>query len=274
MALPQPRPGVPVLVTGASAGIGAALATELALRGHDLLLVARRRAELRSLARELEAREQVDVEIRPADLADPQQRRALAKELRGRELAGLCNNAGVGSFGPYLETDPEHLSELVELNVGGLNDVLAAVLPGLVERGEGAVLNVASILGHGPQPHNAVYAATKAFALTLSEAVHVELAGTGVSVTALSPGPVRTGIYAKSDAEGVEDLGPAVLWQEPDEVARAGVDAMEAGARTSVPGLTNALAAAGGRYLPRTLTLPVQFAVGAALPELRRRLRI
>jgi short-subunit dehydrogenase len=104
--------------------------------------------------------------------------------------------------------------------------------------------------------------------------VHSELAGTGVSVTALSPGPVRTGIYEKSDAEAVEDVGPGVLWQEPDEVARAGVDAMERGARSSVPGLTNVLAAAGSRYLPRTVALPVQTALGAALPELRRRLRI
>jgi len=274
MALPSPQSGVPVLVTGASAGIGAALAAELAVRGHDLLLVARTRGKLRALAREIEAREQVDGEIRPADLADPEQRAALASELRSRELAGLCNNAGLGSFGPYLETDPEHLAALVQLNVAGLNDVMAAVLPGLVERGEGAILNVASILGHGPQPHNAAYAATKAFALTLSEAVHAELAGTGVSVTAFSPGPVRTGIYAKSNANDVDDLGPGVFWQEPDEVARAGVDAMERGARSSAPGLTNVLAAAGGRYLPRTFTLPVQTAIGSALPELRRRLKI
>jgi len=274
MALPSPTPGVPVVVTGASAGIGAALAAELASRGYDLVLVARRRDALRALARELHERDRVSVEIRPADLADRDDRAALIAELRPRALAGLCNNAGLGSFGPYLDTDPEHLSALAELNVAALNDLTAAVLPGLVERGEGAVLNVASILGHGPQPYNAAYAATKAFSIALSEAVHVELAGTGVSVTALSPGPVRTDIYAASNAEDVRDVGPAILWQEPDEVARAGVDAMERGARADVPGLINTVAAAGARYMPRTVSLPVQRAIGAALPDLRRVLRI
>jgi uncharacterized protein len=274
MALREPSPDVPVVVTGASAGIGEALAAELAARGHDLVLVARRRDKLRSLARALREREGVDVEIRPADLADRDDRAALIAELRPRALAGLCNNAGLGSFGRYLDTDPEHLTALIELNVAALNDLTAAVLPGMVQRGEGAVLNVASILGHGPQPYNAAYAATKAFSIALSEAVHAELGGTGVSVTALSPGPVRTDIYAASNAEDVRGIGPGILWQEPDEVARAAVDAMERGARTDVPGLVNVLAAAGARYLPRTISMPVQRAVGAALPDLRRVLRI
>ena len=274
MSLPPPTPGVPVAVTGASAGIGEALAAELAARGHDLVLVARRRDRLRALARELRERERVTVEIRPADLADAEQRAALLAELRPRALAGLCNNAGLGSVGPYLDTEPDRLSALVEVNAVALNDLTRALLPGMVERGEGAVLNVASILGHGPQPYNAAYAATKAFAIALSEAVHAELAGTGVSVTGLSPGPVRTDIYAKSGAEDLGDLGPGVLWQDPEEVARAGVDAMERGARTDVPGLLNALAAAGARYLPRTISMPVQRTLGAALPDLRRLLGI
>jgi short-subunit dehydrogenase len=274
MALGTAAPGVPVVVTGASAGIGEALAAELAARGHDLVLVARRRDRLRALARRLREREHVDVEIRPADLADPEQRRALAAELADRQLAGLCNNAGVGSYGPYLDAEPGHLAAMVELNASATNDLMAAVLPGLVARGEGAVLNVASILGHGAQPHNAAYAATKAFAITLSEAVHAELAGTGVSVTALSPGPVRTDIYDSSDAADLQDIGPSLLWQEPDEVARAAVDAMERGERTAVPGLVNALAAAGGRYLPQTIRLPLQQLLAGALPEVRRRLRI
>src|SRR5919205_556197 len=108
----------------------------------------------------------------------------------------------------------------------GVPVAITGASAGMVERGEGAVLNVASILGHGPQPHNAAYAATKAFILTLSEAVHAELSGTGVSVTAISPGPVRTGIYEQSDAEEVEGLGGPLFWQDPDEVARAGVEAM------------------------------------------------
>ena len=268
MPLPSPQTGVPVVITGASTGIGAALAHELAGRGHDLVLVARRRPELRAVAREVEARAGIGAEIRPADLADADDRRALIAELGGRAIAGLCNNAGVGSVGPYLEADREHLTAMIELNVAASNDLMAALLPGMVERGEGAMLNVASVLGHGPQPHNAVYGATKAFLVALSEAVHAELAGTGVSVTALSPGPVRTGIWDSSGAPELEDAGPDVLWQDPEDVARAAVDAMERGARSSVPGLVNALAAAGSRYLPRTVTLPVQATVGTVVKRL------
>lgn len=268
MSLPSPQAGVPVVITGASTGIGAALAHELAGRGHDLVLVARRRPELRALARELQDRDGIEAEIRPADLADAGDRQALIDELGERPLAGLCNNAGVGSIGPYLEADREHLTGMIELNVAASNDLMSALLPGMVERGEGAVLNVASILGHGPQPHNAAYGATKAFLIALSEAVHTEVAGTGVSVTALSPGPVRTGIYDVSGAPDLEDAGPDVLWQDPEDVARAGVDAMERGARSTIPGLVNALAAAGSRYLPRTITLPVQATLGTVVRRL------
>jgi short-subunit dehydrogenase len=270
MALPAPAPDRPVVVTGASSGIGKALAEELAQRGHGVLLVARRREALRALARGLRDRHGVLAEIRPTDLADPGDRADLVGELARREVAGLCNNAGLGSFGRYLDTDPAHLATMIELNTAAVSDLTAAVLPGMVEHGAGAVLNVASILGHGPQPHHAAYAATKAFSIALSEAIHTELAGTGVSVTVLSPGPVRTDIYADSNAEAVRDLGPALLWQEPAEVARAGVDAMERGARTDVPGLVNALAAAGARFVPRTLSMPLQRMAGDALPLLRR----
>jgi short-subunit dehydrogenase len=272
--LPPPRPGRPVLVTGASSGIGEALATELAARGHDVILAARRADRLRALAKELHKAHGVRTEPRPVDLADASSRADLVEEIAGRSLAGLCNNAGLGSFGRYLDTAPQHLSTMIELNTAAVSDLTAAVLPGMVERGEGAVLNVASILGHGPQPYNAAYAASKAFSIALSEAVHTELAGTGVSVTVLSPGPVRTDIYADSNAEVLRDVGPGLLWQDAADVARAGVDAMERGARTDVPGLVNALAAAGARYLPRTVSMPVQRAVAAALPELRRRLPI
>ena len=272
MALPAPVPGVPVAVTGASSGIGEALAGELAARGHDVLLVARREERLRALAERLRLLHGVTAEVRAADLAAPADRDAVAAELAERDLAGLSNNAGIGSYGAYLDADPEHVAGMIADNAVALNALTAAVLPGMVRRGAGGVLNVASILGHGPQPLNAAYAATKAFAIALSEAVHAELAGTGVSVSVLSPGPVRTDIYGPSSAETLEDIGPSFIWQEPEAVARAGVELMERGGRTAVPGLFNALAATGSRFLPRTVSLPVQRAVGAALPELRRRL--
>jgi short-subunit dehydrogenase len=271
MALPAPVPGFPVVVTGASSGIGEAIARELAAAGHDLVLAARREDRLQALARDLRERYAVTVAVEPVDLADRDERAAFAEALAQRPIAGLVNNAGVGAFGRVADADPAHLRLLVALNVAAVQELTAAVLGGMVERGEGAVLVVASILGHGPVPLNATYAASKAFAIALSEAVHAELLGTGVSSTVLSPGPVRTDIYGPSGAEALESLGPDALWQEPDEVARAAVVAMQRGDRSATPGLSNQLAAAGGRYLPRTLTLPLQAAIAGALPKLRRR---
>jgi short-subunit dehydrogenase len=273
MALPSPIPRRSVVVTGASSGIGAALGAELAARGHDVILVARRGARLEQLARRLRATHEVAVEVRTCDLADEVERSRLIRRLtRGEAPAGLCNNAGVGGFGRFHEGDRAKQRTLIALNVNALHDLTAAVLPGMVAAGSGAVLNVASILGHGPQPHHAAYGASKAFVLSFSEALHAELAGTGVSCTAISPGPVRTDIFASSDAGALDALGPDLFWQDPEEVARAAVDAMERGERSVVPGLANQLAAAGWRYAPRSLSLPVQEAVTEALPKVRRAL--
>ena len=123
-----------------------------------------------------------------------------------KRVAGLCNNAGIASFGRFHETESERVSQIVALNVAALSGLTADLLPDMVVSGEGAVLNVGSVLAYGPVPHNAAYAATKAFALSLSEAVHAELAGTGVSCTAVSPGPVRTEIYGESGER--EHRGP------------------------------------------------------------------
>jgi short-subunit dehydrogenase len=274
MALPAPSAGVPVVVTGASSGIGEAIAVELAGRGHDLVLAARREDRLAALAEDVQERFGVVAEVAVTDLADPQAREAFGDGLAERDLAGLVNNAGVGAFGRFDEADLSLLRRIASLNVAATQELTARVLPRMIARGEGAVLAIASILGHGPVPLNAAYSASKAFTITLSEAIHAELAGTGVSSTVLSPGPVRTDIFGPSGAEALESLGPDVLWQEPEQVARAAADAMERGDRAATPGVVNQLAAAGGRYLPRTLTLPVQAAVGGALPQLRKRLGI
>ena len=272
MPLPEPTPGRPVVVTGASAGIGEALAEELASRGHDLVVVARRAPVLRRLARRLEREHAVAVAVEAVDLADAAARDALLRRLtgRGRVPAGLCNNAGIGAFGRFVEADRRRERSLVAVNVVAVHALTAGVLPAMVREGSGAVLNVASILGHGPQPFQATYAASKAFVLSLSEAVAAELVGTGVSCTALSPGPVRTSIFATSGAGTFERLAPDLLWQQPAEVARAAVDAMESGSRSVVPGLTNQVVAAAWRFLPNTLRLPLQEGFTAALPRVRR----
>jgi len=262
MALPAPAPESTVVVTGASSGIGEALCREFAARGHNVTMVARRRPELRRIARDLEAEQGVTATFHVADLAKPRSRAGAIEAIRsdGLVVAGLCNNAGVGRFGAFHEEEPERLNSLVALNVNALHEITLAFLPEMVERRSGAVLNVASILGHGPVPNNASYSASKAFVVTLSEAVHTELFGTGVSCTAFSPGPVRTDAIAASGVEDVVPVTPDLLFADTEATARAGVDAMEAGRRTAIPGLVNQLFAAGGRYLPRTVTLPLAYA--------------
>ena len=131
----------------------------------------------------------------------------------------------------------------------------------LVERGEGAILNVGSITAFAPFPHNATYAATKAFVQSFSEALHEELGGTGVSCTVVSPGPTRTPIWEASDGGGIEGLGGPLLWQSAEQVAREAVDGMVAGRRTVLPGITNKVASLGYRFTPRTALLPVTRAV-------------
>jgi hypothetical protein len=202
------------------------------------------------------------VRFHVADLATGRGRRTALSSVGadGLVVAGLCNNAGAGRFGAFHEEEPDRLNALVALNVDAVHELTLALLPGMVERGTGAVLNVASILGHGPVPNNASYSASKAFVLTLSEAIHTELWGTGVSCTAFSPGPVRTDAIAASGVEDIVPFTPGLFFADIEAVARAGVDAMEGGRRTATPGLANQLFAAGSRYLPRTITLPLGLA--------------
>jgi hypothetical protein len=259
MALPNPAPDTHVLVTGASSGIGEAFARELAARGHGLTIVARRQEVLETLAGELEAEHGVSVAVHAADLADERERAAFVARVRRdrRRLVGLVNNAGVGVFGRVADHTIEEEQRVVRLNLLALHDLCLTFLPGLVEQGEGAICNVSSVLAFAPIPQNATYAATKAFATSFSEALHTELIGTGVSCTAVHPGPTKTAVFDASGAPGAAGLGPDVFWQEGSDVARGGVRAMEQGSRTTVPGLTNKAIAFGLRTSLRTTFLPV-----------------
>ena len=195
MALPPPTNGSTILVTGASAGIGAELARGLAARGYGVTLVARREERLRALADELGS----GAEVAPCDLADAAARGALVAGLE-RQVTGVCNNAGFGSVGRFAELDAERELRLVRVNVEAVVELTRAFLPGMLEAGAGAVLNVASIAAYQPLPGFAAYAASKAFVQSFSEAVHEELAGTGVSVTCLSPGFTHTEFEAAARA--------------------------------------------------------------------------
>lgn len=258
MSLPHPSPDSVVVVTGASSGIGAELARQLAALGHDLVLVARRADRLEQIAEELRAEHACEVLVHAADLTRAKARKGLIGfvDQSGRAIAGLCNNAGYGLSGRAWEIDVDEDRDQIELNVVALHDLSLLVLPGMVERGAGAILNVSSTSAFQPLPGMATYAATKAFVQSFSEALHSELSGTGVSVTALSPGPVPTEFSERAGFEP-EQAMPGFLVIEAGEVARQAIEAMVRGRRSVVPGTGNKLSGLLGRYTPRTLLLPV-----------------
>jgi uncharacterized protein len=259
MALPAPSYGSTVLITGASSGIGADLARQLGERGYNVTLSARRRERLEELADELREAHDIHVDVETCDLGDAAARRRLADKLRSgeREVVGVCNNAGFGNLGNFLEQDLESETDVVRLNVEAVHELTGAFLPRMVEQGAGAVLNVASTAAFQPLPGFATYAASKAFVHSFSEAVHSELSGTGVSVTSLCPGFTRTEFEQAAGAEDAASKLPGFTWMESDDVARQAVEGMLAGKRTVVPGVLNKAVSTSGRYVPRTVLLPL-----------------
>ncbi|OMC43152.1 ketoacyl reductase [Mycobacterium sp. IS-2888] len=253
MSLPKPDTDTTVVITGASSGIGAELARGLARRGFPLLLVARRRERLDELANEVGAEYSVAVEVLPLDLSDAKARTKLANRLSSEPIAGLCNSAGFGTSGVFYTLPLERESEEVTLNSLALMELTHAVLPGMVDRGAGAVLNIASIAGFQPMPYMAVYSATKAFVQTFSEAIHEELHGSGVSVTVLCPGPVPT---EWAEIANAERFSLSIAQVSPPDVAEAAIGGMLAGRRSVVPGVVPKVVSTSGRFAPRSLLLP------------------
>ena len=259
MALPAPSYGSTIVITGASSGIGADLARQLAERGYNLTLVARRRERLEELAAELREAHDVHVDVETCDIGDAKARAQLTGKLRAgeREVVGLCNNAGFGNLGNFLDHELEQETDVVRLNVEAVHELTGAFLPRMVEQGAGAVLNVASTAAFQPLPGFATYAASKAFVHSFSEAVHSELSGTGVSVTSLCPGFTRTEFEQAAGAEDAASKLPGFTWMESDDVARQAIEGMLAGKRTVVPGALNKAISTSGRYVPRTVLLPL-----------------
>lgn len=225
------------LVTGASSGIGAAIARQLAAEGTDLVVVARDEARLDELAAELEQAHGVAVQVLAADLASPVSRAAVEKRLadRARPVDLLVNNAGFGTAGQFAELPLGREEQQVQLNVVAVLRLTSVALSGMVERGRGTVLNVASIAAMLPAPGSATYAATKAFVCSFTESLHDELAGTGVSATASLPGFTRTEFQARAQWDE-QDHVPGFAWMGADEVARASLDGAAAGRARVVPG--------------------------------------
>ena len=263
MNLPEPRSSSAALVTGASAGIGAEIARELARRGHGLVLVARRKDKLDELAAELTAEHGVRAEAVGCDLGKATSRQRLPARVAalGLDVEILVNDAGFATGGPFHESDPTRELEQVRVLVEAVVALTSAFLPAMVGRGRGAILNVASTAGMQPLPYSAGYSAAKAYVLTFSEALHQECHGSGVTVTALAPGPVSTAFWDVAGWEvgggqAFESAVPRPVWVTARQAARAGINGLADGRRVVVPGLPIRTAMLASRYLPHALKLP------------------
>ena len=260
MALPPPAADRTALITGASSGIGEAIARELAQRGHGVTLVARRADKLENLAVELRSTG-VQAHVLVADLSDRDARAALPDRIAELGLTTdiLINNAGFSTMGPVAKSDPLAEMDMIEVDVMAVADLCSRFLPSMVERGRGAVLNVASTGAFQPLPGQAAYGAAKAFVLSYSESLSGELRGTGVQVSVLCPGPVETGFGERAGVskEEAEAALPKFLWETPETVAAAGVEALVKGRVVAIPGYANHAGAILGRLTPNRLLIPI-----------------
>lgn len=240
--------GSRALVTGASSGIGEVFARELASRGADLVVAARSRDKLESLASELRARDRVSVHTEAVDLAEPGAGLALASRLgeRGFEVDVLVNNAGFGLYGPAHESDPHRIAQAVQLNVGAVTELTCMLLPGMIARDRGAIVNVASTAAFQPVPYMAVYGATKAYVLSFTEALWAETRSTGVRVMALCPGATDTAFFDTASENA--SMGRRM---PPEQVVASALSALGRRRSTVVPGLPNRLLASSARLAPR-----------------------
>jgi short-subunit dehydrogenase len=245
------------LVTGASTGIGEEFARQLAARGNDLVLVARDRARLDALAKELAEARGAHAEVLAADLTNDEQLAAV--EERARNVDVLVNNAGYGSFGNFYELDLAVEVREVQLNVLALMRLTHAAAAAMAARGNGGILNVSSLAGFQPGPMNATYSATKAFVTSFTEAVHEEMKGTGVSVSVLCPGFTHTEFQerANAPASGV----PGFMWQNAPEVAAAGLDGLARNKAVIIPGSVNKVLGTFSNMTPDAVTRRVSAVV-------------
>lgn len=244
------------LITGASAGLGVEFARQLSKRGHSLVLAARRKDRLEELARELGNARPVAIDLSERDAPAKLQADLAAA---GEEVDLLVNNAGFGLIGAFAELDAERLRQMIDLNVGALTDLCRAFAPAMVARKSGAILNVASTAAFQPGPKMAVYFATKAFVLSLSEALHEELKPHGLKVTCLCPGPTRTefGDIAGFGGNGLFDR---VAMDSP-WVVKAGLDGLDRNRAVVVPGWVNKVTAASPRFAPRAAVRKIAGAI-------------
>ena len=222
-----------------------------------MIIAARRGELLETLATKLRAAHGVSVEIRVVDLSDRAAREPFAAELADREISILCNNAGIATFGPVAGLDPAYERAQVELNAVAVHDLTLAVLPGMIARGSGGILITGSAAGNMAIPNNATDAATKAFVNTFSESLRLELTDSGVHVTLLAPGPVRTETPDPADASIVDKLVPDFLWIDSAYTAKLSLDSLAKNKMRVVPGLLSKGMSVAGQYSPRAISAPI-----------------
>jgi short-subunit dehydrogenase len=254
-----------VLITGASGGIGLELALVFAEHSYDLVLVARRAAQLEALAERCRSEHGVRVDVMPMDLLTPEAPTKLVQQLMDLDLRidVLVNNAGLMDMGDFAEIEIDRHERLLQLNIVVLTSLTRRLLPAMVSRGSGRILNVASTSSFQPVPSMALYAASKAFVLSLSESLSEELKGTGVTVTALCPGITKTEMYdrAHDEHDSVRSL-PGIFISDVEDVAKEGFEACVAGRAVVVPGLPNRVLAGSVGLYPRWLVRGVGGLIG------------
>ncbi|MBI2764766.1 MAG: SDR family oxidoreductase [Chloroflexi bacterium] len=259
--MPDSAPKRIALITGASSGIGRCFAERLARDGYDLVLVARDAARLAELAANLRENTGVGVEVMAADLTVPDERgRVEARAAGVPPIALLVNNAGMGTSGRFEALDIDVEEREIELNVIALVRLTHAVLPGMIARKRGAIINVSSVAAFQPGPYNATYNASKAFVSSFTEAIHEEVRGTSVRVQTLCPGFTRTEFQDRAGID--ESKVPAAAWMEPEEVVEGSLRALRRGDAVYVPGIHNRALAATTSTMPRAMVRRIAGAVG------------
>jgi uncharacterized protein len=255
--------GKTALITGASVGIGRDLAELFAADGHHVILISRNEAQLQQVAADLRSKHGITATVIAKDLSIPGAPGEIfdAVQKTGTAVDFLINNAGFGSHGPFAESDIANELAMIQVNIAALTHLTRLFLPGMLARRSGRIMNLASLASFFPGPLMAVYYATKAYVLSFSEAIHTEVAGSGVTVTAVCPGPTTTE-FGKRAGISVSKLFSRGVMTSPD-VARIAYHAMMRGQRTIVTGFTNKLFAFAARFVPRGMAARVTMSLNS-----------
>ncbi|MCO6394502.1 MULTISPECIES: mycolate reductase [Corynebacterium] len=257
MTFPSPTTDSFALITGASQGIGEAVARQLAAAGYNVLLVARREAVLMQLANELAQAHGINAEVFAADLSKERDVTALLDYIGQKKITICVNSAGIASFGPFMKQDWNYETDQFNLNATAVFRITKAVLDQMVPRGEGSLCNVGSAAGNMPIPNNATYVFTKAGVNTFTEALHYELKDSGVHCTLLAPGPVREAEVPEEEQSIVDKVVPDFLWTTYESCAKDTISAMRSNKRRVVPGPLSKVMDFVSTYAPRGALAPI-----------------